>query len=64
MQYATLAQQGETAQFGMWVFIATETLFFGVLIFSGSRQSSGAGNDEDRPEPVLGLAERRTRGPV
>jgi cytochrome c oxidase subunit III len=33
MQYATLAQQGETAQLGMWVFIATETLFFGVLIF-------------------------------
>lgn len=33
MQYATLAQQGETAQLGMWVFIATETLFFGALIF-------------------------------
>jgi cytochrome c oxidase subunit 3 len=33
MQYATLAQQGETAQLGMWVFIPTETLFFGVLIF-------------------------------
>jgi cytochrome c oxidase subunit III len=33
MQYATLAQQGETAQLGMWVFIATETLFFGVLMF-------------------------------
>jgi cytochrome c oxidase subunit III len=33
-QYATLAQQGETAQLGMWVFIATETLFFGVLIFA------------------------------
>jgi cytochrome c oxidase subunit 3 len=32
-QYATLAQQGETAQLGMWVFIATETLFFGALIF-------------------------------
>lgn len=34
MQYATLAQQGETAQLGMWVFIATETLFFGALIFT------------------------------
>lgn len=34
MQYATLAQQGETAQLGMWGFIATETLFFGALIFS------------------------------
>jgi cytochrome c oxidase subunit 3 len=34
MQYATLAQQGETAQLGMWVFITTETLFFGALIFT------------------------------
>jgi cytochrome c oxidase subunit 3 len=34
IQYATLSQQGETAQLGMWVFIATETLFFGALIFS------------------------------
>ena len=34
MQYATLAQQGETAQLGMWGFIASETLFFGALIFS------------------------------
>jgi cytochrome c oxidase subunit 3 len=33
IQYATLAQQGETAQLGMWGFIATETLFFGALIF-------------------------------
>ena len=34
MQYATLAQQRETAQLGMWGFIATETLFFGALIFT------------------------------
>jgi cytochrome c oxidase subunit III len=34
MQYATLSQQGETAQLGMWVFLATETLFFGALIFN------------------------------
>lgn len=34
MQYATLSQQGETAQFGMWVFLTTETLFFGALIFT------------------------------
>ena len=34
IQYATLEQQGETAQLGMWVFIATETLFFGALIFT------------------------------
>ena len=36
IQYATLSQQGETAQLGMWVFIATETLFFGALIFTYS----------------------------
>lgn len=34
MQYATLAQQSETAQLGMWVFIATEVLFFGALLFA------------------------------
>jgi len=34
IQYATLAQQGEVAQLGMWVFLATETLFFGALIFT------------------------------
>src|SRR5690348_9814008 len=34
VQYATLVQQGETAQLGMWTFIATETLFFGALIFT------------------------------
>jgi cytochrome c oxidase subunit III len=34
MQYATLAQQRETAQLGMWGFITTETLFFGALIFT------------------------------
>lgn len=33
-QYADLAQQSETAQLGMWAFIATEVLFFGSLIFS------------------------------
>lgn len=34
MQYANLTQQGETAQLGMWVFITTETIFFGALIFT------------------------------
>jgi cytochrome c oxidase subunit III len=34
LQYADLSQQGETAQLGMWVFITTETLFFGALIFT------------------------------
>lgn len=33
MQYATLEQQGETAQLGMWAFLVNETLFFGALIF-------------------------------
>ena len=33
-QYADLVQQGDTAQLGMWVFLATETLFFGALIFT------------------------------
>ncbi|HEX3971352.1 MAG TPA: cytochrome c oxidase subunit 3 [Stellaceae bacterium] len=33
-QFATLEQQTETAQLGMWVFLATEVLFFGALIFS------------------------------
>src|SRR5512146_1496698 len=32
MQYADLAQQGETAQLGMWLFLATEVLFFGGLM--------------------------------
>ena len=33
-QYTDSAQQAETAQLGMWVFIATEIMFFGALIFS------------------------------
>lgn len=33
-QFASLAQQTETAQLGMWVFLATEVLFFGALVFS------------------------------
>jgi cytochrome c oxidase subunit 3 len=34
VQYATLEQQGETAQLGMWVFLTTETLFIGSLVFT------------------------------
>ena len=34
IQYADLSQQGEAAQLGMWVFITTETLFFGALVFT------------------------------
>jgi cytochrome c oxidase subunit III len=30
-QYATLEQQTESARLGMWVFLATEVMFFGVL---------------------------------
>jgi cytochrome c oxidase subunit III len=32
IQYATLEQQDETAQLGIWVFLATELLFFGALL--------------------------------
>jgi cytochrome c oxidase subunit III len=34
LQFSTLPQQGEAAQLGMLVFIATEVVFFGALIFS------------------------------
>jgi len=34
IQYASLDQQGDTAQLGMWVFLVNETLFFGALIFT------------------------------
>lgn len=33
-QFDDLGQQHRTAQFGMWVFLATEVLFFGVLFAS------------------------------
>jgi len=33
-QFADLEHQADTAQVGMWVFIATEVLFFGALFFS------------------------------
>ncbi len=34
IQFASLDQQGDTAQLGMWVFLVNETLFFGALIFT------------------------------
>jgi len=34
VQYATLEQQGDTAELGMWVFLVDETIFFGALIFT------------------------------
>lgn len=34
IQYASLDQQGDTAQTGMWVFLVNETMFFGALIFA------------------------------
>jgi len=34
MQYATIEQQGDTAQLGMWAFLVNETIFFGALIFT------------------------------
>jgi cytochrome c oxidase subunit 3 len=33
-QYATVVQQGEAAELGIWVFLATETLFFSALLLS------------------------------
>lgn len=33
-QYASLEQQHETAAFGMWVFLATEVMFFGTLFIA------------------------------
>jgi cytochrome c oxidase subunit III len=33
-QYSDRIQQAETAQLGMWAFIATEVLFFGALVFT------------------------------
>ena len=30
-QYSTLEQQNETAALGMWLFLATEIMFFGTL---------------------------------
>jgi len=33
-QYASLDQQGDVAQVGMWVFLVNETIFFGALIFT------------------------------
>ncbi len=34
VQYASLEQQGDTAELGMWVFLVNETIFFGALIFA------------------------------
>lgn len=33
-QYATMDQQAEAASFGMWVFLATEVLFFGGMLLA------------------------------
>jgi cytochrome c oxidase subunit III len=40
-QYATLAQQHDAAQLGMWTFLATEVLFFGGLICAYSAYRQG-----------------------
>ncbi len=34
IQFATLAQQGDTAELGIWAFLINETIFFGALIFT------------------------------
>ena len=33
-QFATLEQQADVAAFGMWVFLATEVLFFGGMLLA------------------------------
>ena len=44
-QYATLPQQHEAAQLGMWTFLATEVLFFGGLILAYCVYRHGYPND-------------------
>jgi cytochrome c oxidase subunit III len=44
-QYATLPQQEEAAQLGMWTFLATEVLFFGGLILAYSVYRYGYASD-------------------
>ena len=38
-QYANLEQQNETAALGMWLFLATEIMFFGTLFTAAGRLS-------------------------
>ena len=54
-QYATLAQQSEVAELGLWVFLATETLFFGALLlgYAVLRKSYPAGFAEAGRETKL-----------
>ena len=40
-QYADLEQQHETASLGMWIFLGTEVLLFGVLFLGTNSCSSG-----------------------
>ncbi len=56
-QYATLAQQSETAQLGMWVFLATEVLFFGgiMLGYLVFRSHFPAAFEKAASESVIGI---------
>ena len=57
IQYATLAQQSETAQLGMWVFLATEVLFFGgiMLGYVVFRTHFAAAFDKAASESVIAI---------
>jgi cytochrome c oxidase subunit III len=44
-QFENVAQERETSQIGMWIFLATEVLFFGVLFFAYSVLRTRYGGD-------------------
>ena len=48
-QFADLRQQSETAQLGMWVFLATEVLFFGGLLLPTSPTATAIPPASPRP---------------
>jgi len=56
-QYADARHQADTAVAGMWLFLATEVLFFGVLIFAWmvSRHWQQTGFDAGGRETVLSI---------
>ncbi|HZS85649.1 MAG TPA: cytochrome c oxidase subunit 3 [Stellaceae bacterium] len=62
MQYADLAQQGETAQLGMWIFLATEVLFFGGMMaaYLAYRMTYNADFDAAAKESVIWIGSVNT----
>jgi len=61
-QYATLAQQSEAAVLGVWVFLATEVLFFGglLLAYTVLRQAYPIGFAEGGAETKLVIGTANT----